>query len=740
MKIRRFALAFSLILASGLLVGAIWIASFAAPMPVLLSPPPNSHTASPDTHISITYDEPINATTVNSATFAVYGMQSGLVTGTHGVSGSMIVVTPTHPFHQGELVYAIATTRTLNITGTGPEYATQWQFNVGKVTGRCSSGFTDINAGLPEVSGGRSSWGDYDRDGDLDLLLAGHIYDGDDISRIYRNDGNDIFTDIDAGLLGLWKGEAAWGDYDMDGDLDILLTGYNWSSITRFSKVYRNDKGSFSDIGAGLTGVTNGSSAWGDYDNDGDLDVLLTGLDTILLYRNDGNDQFNLQDSGLEGAYEDINSTLWGDYDNDGDLDILLSGSHEGKGYCSLIYRNDNGIFSEIDVGLTGVYNSSTAWGDYDNDGDLDILLSGDSGAGYVSLVYRNNGDDAFEDIGAGLMGIRQGAVAWGDYDNDGDLDIFQNGYTEASFNVARIYTNHGDDTFTVSPAWFGPTEADIGVDWGDYDGDGDLDIIVTGAHVTAKTSIFRNDDCPVDVVIEKTVDPATALAGDQVTYTISFSNLGGSTATQVVIEDDLPAEFVVTGIYSQGVAITQTSTAYTWTTADLALNQGGIITLTGHLVSPLEGGLQIDNIATIDCAEDEINEFNNSNKATITIHNVPAMVVAKSANVAETRVGETITYTYRVTNTGNVPLGLAAHDDKLGDLDLEPDVINPGQTAWDQIPYTVLEDDLPGPITNTVMVWGWPDVGFTITEEATLSIEFEVDNWSIFLPLVIRQ
>ena len=82
---------------------------------------------------------------------------------------------------------------------------------------------------------------------------------------------------------------AAWGDYDNDGDLDILLTGSNGGKI---SKVYRNDSGSFADINANLTGVNYGSVAWGDYDNDGDLDILLTGDDTddnhiTKVYRND---------------------------------------------------------------------------------------------------------------------------------------------------------------------------------------------------------------------------------------------------------------------------------------------------------------------------------------------------------------------------------------------------------------------------------------------------------------------
>src|SRR5438552_3524534 len=87
------------------------------------------------------------------------------------------------------------------------------------------------------------------------------------------------FTDIGPGLLGVWGSSVAWGDYDNDGDLDILLTGTD-AGNTPISKLYRNSGGAnstFSDVGAGLTGVTASSVAWGDYDNDGDLDILLAG-------------------------------------------------------------------------------------------------------------------------------------------------------------------------------------------------------------------------------------------------------------------------------------------------------------------------------------------------------------------------------------------------------------------------------------------------------------------------------
>jgi uncharacterized membrane protein YeaQ/YmgE (transglycosylase-associated protein family) len=221
----------------------------------------------------------------------------------------------------------------------------------------------------------------------------------------------DDFTDISAGLTSVAYSSVAWGDYDSDGDLDILMTGF-YSYWNSSSLIYRNDAGLFTDIVAGLTGVARSSMVWGDYDNDGDLDILLTGEDSgsnpiSRIYRNDAGLFTNIN-AGLIGVK--YSSVSWGDYDNDGDLDILMTGYDSAFNLISRIYRNDAGHFTDIGAGLLGLVISSVAWGDYDNDGDLDILMTG-YGADYTSLIYRND-DGLFTDIGAGLTGVSSSSVA----------------------------------------------------------------------------------------------------------------------------------------------------------------------------------------------------------------------------------------------------------------------------------------------------------------------------------------
>ncbi len=148
-------------------------------------------------------------------------------------------------------------------------------FVLAAVVARAEAQFTDSGATLINVSRSAVAWGDYDNDGDLDLLITGWT-GSDRIARVYRNDGAATFTDIVAGLIPVESGAVAWVDIDADGDLDIVLTGMGASGPV--ARVYRNASGTFSDAGsAGLPGVAYESVAAGDCDNDGDLDLIVTG-------------------------------------------------------------------------------------------------------------------------------------------------------------------------------------------------------------------------------------------------------------------------------------------------------------------------------------------------------------------------------------------------------------------------------------------------------------------------------
>jgi hypothetical protein len=262
--------------------------------------------------------------------------------------------------------------------------------------------FSDVGSlGLPAAQFGSAAWGDYNADGKLDVLITGADSSSTPIAKLYRNDGGGTFTEVSAGLTGVQYSSAAWGDYNNDGWLDILLTGAN-SSGTAVAKLYRNNSGgSFSEISAGLTGVSGGAAAWGDYDNDGRLDILLSGSNTsstpiTTLYRNNGDGTFSsVSSASLTGATH--SSVAWGDYNNDGRLDILLTGTNSSGTVITKLYRNNgSGSFSEVSAGLTGVSGGAAAWGDYDADGYLDLVVTGNSSSGIISKIYHNKGDGTF--------------------------------------------------------------------------------------------------------------------------------------------------------------------------------------------------------------------------------------------------------------------------------------------------------------------------------------------------------
>ena len=365
-------------------------------------------------------------------------------------------------------------------------------------------GFTDSGINFTEVQSGSLAWGDYDNDGDLDLVVAG-LSDSGRTSNIYRNNGDNTFTDINAALPKVDRSSVAWGDYDNDGDLDLVICGCVTLLEEFTTKIYRNDgSDTFTDIDAGLIGVASGTLglAWGDYDNDGDLDLALCGhyipddhhYAVTKIYRNDGSDTFtdiNAALTGLDGT------VAWGDYNNDGYLDLGISGwLHCSADYTKIYKNNGNGTFTDIGADFGDVDGGFLAWGDYDNDGDLDIAISifYVYPADYFQKIFRNDGNNQFTEI---LEIPGSGKIAWGDYDNDGDLDFASCGRISGNgYYITRIYRNDGNDTFTDIDA--GLPGAGEYVAWGDYDNDGDLDLAMMGKNTKWGggfiTKIYKNN------------------------------------------------------------------------------------------------------------------------------------------------------------------------------------------------------------------------------------------------------
>lgn len=348
------------------------------------------------------------------------------------------------------------------------------------------------------------------------------------------------FTFFDAGLVNASRSSVAWADYDNDGDLDVLITGDKGSG-PYIASIYRNNAGVFSNINAGLTGIYNSAVAWGDYDGDGDMDILATGRNVsnskTFIYQNN-NGLFTQKEMGLPNIGSD-GAIAWGDYDNDGDLDILISGNYTCK-----VFNNNAGVFTSINANLPYISNCWVDWGDFDNDGLLDIFVMGDLGGILAARIYRNTQETFVEAPNTGIIPLIGGSASWADFDNDNDLDLLQNGFDEFLEPKTTIYSNIGNMEFLdISP---GITNSALGtVAWADYDNDGDSDVLLTGQNLACgsmSSKVYRNDEDVLFADLNENLEGAERGSSNWVDFDndgdldilISGTNSNGSASTRM--------------------------------------------------------------------------------------------------------------------------------------------------------------------------------------------------------------
>ena len=318
-------------------------------------------------------------------------------------------------------------------------------------------------------TGHNASWADYNNDGLTDVFIVG----GQDGSYLYLNQAEDGFREILTDNIADYSisdpSNVAWGDVNLDGYVDVFITDGNGHSPGRENIILiNNSDGTFSH-GTGeyipLESANDFSKNvnFVDTDNDGDLDIYITNNQFVLndyFYINDGTGYFTKVTGGILADDKSASLTSsWGDFDNDGDVDVFVSGDNGGKNKLfanqgenqfeklteSVIYledRPDNRVRTH----------TSSNWIDYDNDGYLDLFVTRAIGVIYEvapNLLYRNNGNGTFEKIDTLSITTDEtisAGSAWGDFDKDGDLDLVIANYNENNY----IYWNEGN-----SNHWF---------------------------------------------------------------------------------------------------------------------------------------------------------------------------------------------------------------------------------------------------------------------------------------------
>ena len=287
---------------------------------------------------------------------------------------------------------------------------------------------------------------------------------------------------------------SAWADFDGDGDIDLAV-----SFGTGELRLYRNDKGTFTNVGPDLGLPKQGAEirglAWGDYDNDGDVDLYAATAgrggtvgrlgDTIvggLLFRNDKSRFTEVaKAAGVAAPGPNSRQVNWIDYDNDGDLDLFVT----QRASSNRLLRNDGGTFVDVS-GETKLNDPrrtvGACWFDFDRDGDLDVFVANQQGD--KDGFYRND-KGVFTDIAGELKmqqperSLDEGGVicSVGDHDNDGDFDLYL-----TTYGVNILYRNDGGKFRDVAQeAGITGEKFAVGANWGDYDNDGLLDLFIAG-------------------------------------------------------------------------------------------------------------------------------------------------------------------------------------------------------------------------------------------------------------------
>jgi hypothetical protein len=348
-----------------------------------------------------------------------------------------------------------------------------------------------------------NAFADADGDGDLDLAVS---FAGGAI-RLYLNEAN-AFASLGA-RSGLPDGGPevrglAWGDFDRDGDPDLYagVSGDEGTPVRNL--LFRNEgSGFFAEVarvlGLDFPGADSRQVSWIDFDADGDLDLFSAQRSSRnRLFRNDGGRFTDVSEAaGLDDPRRTVGA-CWFDMDEDGDLDLFLANQEADK---DAFYRNDGGVFADVAPSL-GMHQPERTLaeggvgcsvGDYDNDGRLDLFV-----ATYgETLLYRNEGSSRFREV-ASEAGIRRRlhavGASWGDADNDGWLDLYVAAYEETR-SRDLLFMNQGGRFVDAIPD-DGPLHAsDHGVQWADFDRDGDLDLSLTETFPDeGRHGLFRNE------------------------------------------------------------------------------------------------------------------------------------------------------------------------------------------------------------------------------------------------------
>ena len=354
------------------------------------------------------------------------------------------------------------------------------------------------------ISDGTVLWGDYDNDGDLDILASGVNVENTGSTTIFVNNGSGSFMERSSGMEQIQFSSADWGDFNNDGYMDVLLTGQlrveGGSTVVGFAGLYENvasGGGRTFSLKQTFPNIYQGSGTFGDYNNDGHPDILLTGYTDngatfSHLYRNTGDFSGTVYaGTSISITALGASASAWGDYNRDGFMDFAISGKTDDNRPTTLVYRN-SGSSSFTPISLVGLWGGTINFLDYNLDRYLDLIVTGNTGTNTSpdihpkTILYQYfTTTPFFREVSStttGLPDLWTSSVSVGDYDNDGYPDLAMGGKTLTTL-PNQVFRNDHNGHFSDINAGL-PNGAGTILAWGDYDGDRSLDLSLTGIPV----------------------------------------------------------------------------------------------------------------------------------------------------------------------------------------------------------------------------------------------------------------
>jgi hypothetical protein len=387
-------------------------------------------------------------------------------------------------------------TLTFSFYSSGPA-ATITHF---KIRIRCVQTPVNIPTFQPMASlgaGGNVRKADYDNDGDLDLLISGAIFRNDSyFDSLYKFERK-------PGVLDTWRDlKMCSADFNGDGFKDLFITGLRYVSAVGYTSqaaIYKNNgNNTFTEITTQtFEGASRGGCSIVDFNRDGKPDICYTGSPSwyqstpriFKIYLNNGNMNFTDANVTLPGVSGLMTSAMsWADSDGDGDEDLVING-HDGNQNITRFFTVNGNTFTNVNLNFKATSNGGIVWKDVNMDGKPDIINRGvatkENIDAIVPEIFFNNGNNTFTRTITNLPALYGGGMDWADYDGDNDMDVVIDGTNFSIGSDAAVYKNNGNGQF--SRVGIDGAKTNSRVKWLDFTGDGKLDLVLAGGDGVGK-------------------------------------------------------------------------------------------------------------------------------------------------------------------------------------------------------------------------------------------------------------